>query len=64
MKSKLRRNDLLEPDLSYKIVGICFRVFNELGPGLHEKYYQKAMTIALREEKIFLKNNKLFQSNF
>lgn len=48
----LRRNDLIEPELSYRIVGILYRVFNELGPGLHEKYYQKAVAAALQEEKI------------
>jgi GxxExxY protein len=46
---KLKRNDLIEPELSYKIVGVLFRVYNELGPGLHEKYYQKAAAVGFQE---------------
>lgn len=49
------RSDLIEPQLSYRLVGILYRVFNELGPGLHEKYYQKAIEEALRSEKINFK---------
>lgn len=48
MESKLKRNDLVYPELSYKIVGCAFDVFNELGFGHAEKYYQKAMAIALK----------------
>jgi len=57
-KSRLKRKDLIEPELSYKIVGICFRVFNELGPGLQEKCYQKATAVALLEEKIPFKEQQ------
>ena len=39
-------------DLSYKIVGILFEVYNELGYGYQEKYYERAV------EKIF-NNTKL-----
>jgi len=51
-QTKVRRDDLVEPELSYKIVGVCFRVENDLGPGLHEKYYQKGMAEGFREEAI------------
>ena len=37
----LRRDDLIYPDLSYKIVGCAFDVYNEIGGGHNEKYYQK-----------------------
>lgn len=43
MSSKLKREDLVHPELSYKIVGILFAVFNELGYGYQEKYYQRAI---------------------
>lgn len=29
-QAKVRRPDLVEPELSYSIVGVCFRVANEL----------------------------------
>lgn len=54
-KQELKRKDIIEPELSYKMVGILYRVFNELGPGLQEKYYQKAVSEALRQEKISFK---------
>jgi GxxExxY protein len=43
---------LLHPELSYKLVGILFNVFKNLGPGLQEKYYQKAIKLQLIESKI------------
>ena len=35
--------ELIYPELSYKIVGILFKVYNQLGGGYQEKYYQKAI---------------------
>jgi GxxExxY protein len=43
-----KEKEFIYEDLSYKINGILFDVFNELGPGLSEKYYQKAINIALK----------------
>lgn len=34
--------DLVYKELSYKIIGVAFNVFNNLGYGMQEKYYQKA----------------------
>jgi GxxExxY protein len=42
-KYNLRRNDLLYPELSYKINGILFDVFRQMGGGHREKYYQTAI---------------------
>ena len=44
----LNRTDLVYPDLSYNIVGCAYDVYNDIGPGHLEKYYQKAMTVAFR----------------
>lgn len=41
---------LLYPELSYKILGILFKVHTELGGEFEEKYYQRAV------EKMFIKN--------
>lgn len=46
----LKREDLLYPKLSYKIIGILFEVDNSLGPGHKEKYYENAVAEALRTE--------------
>ncbi|MBU4299040.1 GxxExxY protein [Patescibacteria group bacterium] len=51
----VKRKDLIYPELSYIIVGILFEVYNNLGPGYKEKYYQKAVAVALRDAKMFFK---------
>ncbi len=33
----------LYPEMSYRIIGIMYAVFNTLGPGFREKHYQKAI---------------------
>jgi len=49
---RLKRNDLIYPELSYQIVGILFSVFNQLGYGYKEKYYQRAIRNELLSLKI------------
>ena len=53
MKKLLKRKDLLYPELSYKIIGCAFDVYNELGSGHSEKYYEKSLA-----EAFFKKNLK------
>jgi len=36
--------ELLEKDLTEKIIGACFEVSNELGTGFLESVYEKALT--------------------
>ena len=43
---------IIEPELSYKIIGLAFEVFNDLGYGMSEKYYQRAFSRLLEENKI------------
>ena len=49
MKNKI---DLIYPDLSYEIVGVLFQVFNELGYGYQEKYYENAISKLLDKKLI------------
>lgn len=46
---KTIRKDLLYPDLSYKIIGVLFDVYNDLGYGYQEKYYEKAIAKAFEQ---------------
>jgi GxxExxY protein len=49
------REDLIYKDECYKIIGLIFEVFNSLGYGHKEKFYQKAV------EDIFLDNKVPFK---
>lgn len=40
-----KREDLLYPELSFRIVGVCFDVFRQLGPGHKEEQYQRALAV-------------------
>jgi GxxExxY protein len=52
MQGGVRNQNVLYPDLSYKIIGILFEINNKLGPGFQEKHYQKALEISFKENKI------------
>lgn len=58
------RNDLLYPELSYKIVGVLFDVYNYLGSGHHEKYYQRAIAEEFRSKSIKFKEQVYFPLNY
>lgn len=40
-------DNVVHPELSFKIMGALFKVSNELGHGHKEKYYENAVAIAL-----------------
>ena len=44
------RKDLIYPELSYKIVGCAFSLYNEIGAGRLEKIYQKGLATAFKQE--------------
>ncbi|EKD22726.1 MAG: hypothetical protein ACD_83C00292G0002 [uncultured bacterium] len=46
------KRDLIYPDLSYKIAGICFTVHNELGRFAREKQYGNALEKSLIQKQI------------
>lgn len=48
----MKRDDLIFPNLSYEIVGILYDVYNEIGHGHKEQYYQKAIAVALKNSNI------------
>lgn len=49
---------LIYPELSYKIIGIAFRIFNEIGFGMNEKFYQKVFAKELEKEKLSYEKEK------
>ena len=44
--------ELVEKELSYKIVGVLFEVYNKLGGGYQEKYYQRAVARELKNRSL------------
>lgn len=51
---QIRRIDLVEPELSFQIVGALFDVFNALGTGHRETIYQRALSEAFQERGLFV----------
>ncbi|MEK7482012.1 MAG: GxxExxY protein [Patescibacteria group bacterium] len=45
-------NKVIYPELSYKIIGILFNVWNDVGYGHKENFYQKATALGLKNENI------------
>ncbi|MDF1852785.1 MAG: GxxExxY protein [Verrucomicrobiales bacterium] len=51
-------------DDSYEIIGAAMEVHTEMGPGLREKPYEKAMVIALREKGFRVEPQKAYPIYF
>jgi len=47
--------NIIEKELSYRVMGLLFDVSNELGNEYQEKYYQRAI------EQAFIENNILYK---
>ena len=50
--TNLKRQDLIYPELSYRILGCAYKVHNELGGGLKEDVYQKALALEFQKQSI------------
>jgi GxxExxY protein len=61
---RIRKPDLLYPELSYIIVGCAFDVFNALGPGHAEKVYQGAMALCLRGKGLAFSEQHYFPVDY
>ena len=51
-------NDIYEKNLSDKIIGCAFRVYNELGNGFLEKVYENSLMIELHDNGLYAENQK------
>ncbi|MEK7502201.1 MAG: GxxExxY protein [Patescibacteria group bacterium] len=56
--------EIVERELSYKIMGILFLVHNQLGNRYQEKYYQRAIEEGLKEQEIRYKKEILVDLMF
>lgn len=57
-------DDLIYPELSFKIVGCTFEVYNELGFGHSEKVYQKALALSFKKHNLIFKEQVYFPVKF
>lgn len=48
-------SELVHEKLSYEVVGVLFDVYNSLGSGYQEKYYQRALSSEFRRKGIKIK---------
>ena len=56
--------EIIYSELSYKIIGIAFKIFNSLQYGHQEKYYQRAFEIELNNQKIRYEKEKEVSLNY
>jgi GxxExxY protein len=61
---KKAEEKVLYKDLSYKIVGCFYEVYNTLGPAHKEQVYQEALKIAFIEQKIPFEEQKHIRIRF
>ena len=54
------KTNLIYPELSYKIIGVAFDIFNDLGFGHKEIYYQRAFAKKLEKLGISFEREKDF----
>ena len=50
--------------LSGEIIGVAMKVLNELGPGLDEKIYERALVIELRKQGHHIEQQKSFSVHY
>lgn len=60
----MREKDLLYKELSYKVVGCCYEVYNELGPAHKEQVYQEALKLAFEDKDIGYEDKKRLKIKF
>jgi len=60
----MEEGKIIHKDSSYKIVGILFEVYNELGYGYQEKYYERAVAKCFVRENILHKRQAPYKIIF
>lgn len=56
---------IIEKDrLTERIIGSCFKVHQELGPGYNEKIYQNALILQLKKDNLYSEYEKEYKVNY
>ncbi len=64
MGKPVQNPDLIYPELSYKLVGLAYTVYNELGHVHLEKVYQKAYAKELKDAGITFKEQVSYKVTY
>lgn len=56
-----KENNLPHFDLTRRILGCCFEVMKELGPGFQERVYKNALLITLKQEGLQVETEQPFE---
>jgi len=54
----MNEEKLVYPELSYKIIGVAYKIYNILGSGHKEAYYQRAFKNELTNKGIYFEREK------
>jgi GxxExxY protein len=55
------KHEFKNNDLVYQVVGCAMEVINELGHGLREKTYEKALIVEFKTNNIFFSRQKIYR---
>ncbi len=50
--------------LTERIIGCCFKIHRELGPGFNERIYHNALILALKQEGLKYQTEKAFKVSY
>ena len=56
-----KENDLPHSELTRSILGGCFEVMRELGPGFQERIYKNALLITLKQKGLHVETEQSFE---
>ena len=56
--------DIILKDLSVKVLGLAFEVYNTIGPGLVESAYEEGMVWELKHAGIRFERQKMFELSY
>jgi GxxExxY protein len=59
-----KNSKVIYPELSYRLAGIAFEVYNDLGFGHKEVYYQRAFAAALETSKLSFEKEKVLELSY
>ena len=55
------QHELINNDLVYQVVGCAMEVINELGHGLREKTYEKALVVEFKRKEFLFSQQKIYR---